>query len=242
MRALAVFILVMTTATAEAQVSKRFCINGSSTGAGWSFAIIKNHALYCKGVVTAGTVQDGDGCDKLTQAFVLGMRLKCELADRKFRIEVDPDHPCCFTINDVGNPDDFRFFVGAENEDPASGCEVTNNPAGCSFNPTITEILTADVDAAHGAVRPQLLAGPNPAVAKATLSFTLSTLEGVRLDVLDLRGRRVRHIVTDRFAAGRHVRTWDLTADSGARVPPGIYLVQLTVGREKLVRRLAIIR
>ena len=132
----------------EAQVTKTFKITGNSTGVGWSFAIIKNGSLYCQGVVPTGTVPNTADCNALTTAFINQLRLRCELADMKYRIDPGPD-PCTFTIKQF-NHDTLQFWVGAETGNPASGCQVTNNPAGCAFNPLIEEITSPGIAVCFG--------------------------------------------------------------------------------------------
>ncbi len=52
----------------------------------------------------------------------------------------------------------------------------------------------------------------------------------VRIDVLDVSGRRVRQLVDEALAGGLSVRTWDRMSDAGTRVRPGVYYVRLRDG------------
>jgi hypothetical protein len=51
-------------------------------------------------------------------------------------------------------------------------------------------------------------AWPNPFNPRVTVSFTLTAATGVRLDVYDLRGRRLATLVEEDLPAGTHQRTW----------------------------------
>jgi hypothetical protein len=82
---------------------------------------------------------------------------------------------------------------------------------------------------------------PNPVRHLVRLTFDLPAAGAVRLEILDLQGRRVRTLADDVLPANRYVRGWDLRDGSGRRAAPGIYLARLTSGRDEQVRRIAII-
>jgi photosystem II stability/assembly factor-like uncharacterized protein len=72
---------------------------------------------------------------------------------------------------------------------------------------------------------------PNPFNPSTTLAFEI---EGeapapVRLEVYDLRGRRVAGLVDERLAPGLYRRTWNALDGTGARVASGSYLAVLRV-------------
>jgi hypothetical protein len=86
---------------------------------------------------------------------------------------------------------------------------------------------------------------PNPAHpgAPTRIAFGVPAAaagSGVRLDVLDVRGRTVRTLVEGPLAPGRHARVWDGADAGGRRAAAGVYFVRLVVGgmtrSEKLVR------
>jgi hypothetical protein len=75
---------------------------------------------------------------------------------------------------------------------------------------------------------PGLAAGfPNPFVESIELQFTLAQRGPVSLEVFDLSGRRVRTLHRGELGAGAHRVAWDGRADSGDRVPVGVYFVRL---------------
>jgi hypothetical protein len=68
---------------------------------------------------------------------------------------------------------------------------------------------------------------PHPVAGSATIRFTLAAPGPVALSLYDLQGRR-RHLILDEtLAAGEHRLTWAGTGDDGARLPTGIYFLQL---------------
>ncbi len=88
---------------------------------------------------------------------------------------------------------------------------------------------------------PRIIAHPNPFNPACELRFSLSATGPATLDVLDLRGRRVRRLVRGTFAAGSHVVTWDGRDQSGAAVPAGVYLAHLRTGGEPVTIKLTLV-
>ena len=82
------------------------------------------------------------------------------------------------------------------------------------------------------------LPAPNPARTRVALEFALPRAVPARLEILDVRGRRVRRLAAGVLPAGRYVRGWDLTDDLGRRVAAGIYLARLSAAGEVASRRL----
>ena len=63
-----------------------------------------------------------------------------------------------------------------------------------------------------------------------TIRYTVLLLAGggdVRVDILDLSGRRVAEVYRDDHSSGRYQQTWDGRGSSGKVVPPGIYLYRV---------------
>lgn len=83
---------------------------------------------------------------------------------------------------------------------------------------------------------------PNPALDAARVEYSLARAGRVRLDVFDLRGRRVRVLVAGRQSAGQRVITWDGLDDGGRPLPSGAYLVRLDASGEEWTRKLVLLR
>jgi len=83
---------------------------------------------------------------------------------------------------------------------------------------------------------------PNPGNPRIGIDFAIAVGGPVRLEITDLRGRRVRTLIDDELSAGQHRRTWDGCDDAGRSLPSGVYLVRvanaagLSSGRVTLVR------
>jgi hypothetical protein len=82
----------------------------------------------------------------------------------------------------------------------------------------------------------------DPLSGAKRLSWTLLRSESVELTVIDISGRRVRHLASGVFSAGVHDFTWDGRDDDGRAVRTGAYFVAGRVGDERLSQRLFILR
>jgi hypothetical protein len=97
-------------------------------------------------------------------------------------------------------------------------------------------------DAAGGSLR-ILGVSPNPAFRGAgasRIAFTLPRGGRVTIDVLDLRGARVRRVLDEEKGAGRSSAAWDGRDEAGRAVAAGVYFVVVRSGeardRAKVVR------
>ena len=70
--------------------------------------------------------------------------------------------------------------------------------------------------------------GPVPFRDALPLAYALPAAARARIDVFDVRGRRVRQLVNAATAAGTHRVTWDGADDAGRPLGAGIYFVRLT--------------
>ncbi len=100
---------------------------------------------------------------------------------------------------------------------------------------------TGVTDAAPGA-RELSPVRPDPARVSAEIRFTLPRASGARLEIFDVRGRRVRTLASGDLGSGVHVRTWDLRDADGREVPSGLYLVRLTAGGRPELARCMVLR
>jgi hypothetical protein len=71
---------------------------------------------------------------------------------------------------------------------------------------------------------------PNPFTRSTVLAFDLPRAEHVRIDVLDMGGRRVRTLLAESRPSGRHSVTWDGRDERGRRAPAGVYLYRMKAG------------
>ena len=84
--------------------------------------------------------------------------------------------------------------------------------------------------------------GPSPFSGGKGMRWTLDRAGEVQLDVVDLSGRRVRHMVTGWYSAGTHEFTWDGRDDSGRSMQPGAYFIAGRVADQRVAQRLILLR
>lgn len=82
---------------------------------------------------------------------------------------------------------------------------------------------------------------PNPFNPSTRLRFEVDRSGPVRLEIVDLRGRRVRTLVDGLRTPGRHEVTWNGRDDAGAPVGSGVYRVRLINGRDVLSRSVTLV-
>jgi flagellar hook assembly protein FlgD len=78
--------------------------------------------------------------------------------------------------------------------------------------------------------------------APLTLHFALPAPTRVRVEVLDVGGRRVAVLLDAALAAGEHDARWDGSSAGGAQAPPGVYLVRLATGVGSRTGRVIVVR
>lgn len=84
---------------------------------------------------------------------------------------------------------------------------------------------------------------PNPAERVTNLEFELPARAVVRVEVVDIAGRRVAPVLQDGVLdAGPHRLRWDGRDASGQRVAPGVYLVRISTDAATAVHRVIVIQ
>lgn len=82
---------------------------------------------------------------------------------------------------------------------------------------------------------------PNPCRGQTEIDFSLATPGPVRMDVLDVSGRRVATLVHGVQPAGRQSVHWDRRGDNGARAASGLYFVRFVGASESFKTRLLVV-
>jgi hypothetical protein len=83
---------------------------------------------------------------------------------------------------------------------------------------------------------------PNPARTGTTIRYSLAEAGTAALEVYDLSGRRVATLLAGAAEAGEREVAWNLTAEDGSAVPPGVYIYRLRAGGDAAARRLVVSR
>jgi hypothetical protein len=86
------------------------------------------------------------------------------------------------------------------------------------------------------------LLGSMPFVRDLPLAIELARGGDVTLDVFDVRGRRVRTLVSQALPAGFHPARWDGRTSQGRDAASGVYFLRLRAGGATDVRRVVRLR
>lgn len=128
---------------------------------------------------------------------------------------------------DAGDPDPayndqcFPPSQGTERNDMGA----YGGPLGCAWPQGSAGVPAPGRDWASSGGSLHVGNFPNPFYAATDIRFDLVRPGGVYAAVYDVRGRRVRQLLAgENLAAGPHGIAWDGRDDSGAEVPPGVYL------------------
>ena len=70
---------------------------------------------------------------------------------------------------------------------------------------------------------------PNPFSPATAIPFRLDREANARIDIWDLKGRRVRLLVRARMPAGDHQVSWDGRDDQGRKLPNGTYFLRMAI-------------
>ena len=89
--------------------------------------------------------------------------------------------------------------------------------------------------------RLELAAHPNPSPGATRMHYSLPRTTHVRLSIYDLHGARVATLVDRVQEAGRHDLAWSDRDAGGERLAAGVYLMELTAGRERTVGKLVLL-
>jgi len=83
---------------------------------------------------------------------------------------------------------------------------------------------------------------PNPFNPSTTISFTLPKDGPVTIDVYNIKGQKVRSLVSDSFQAGQHSVVWAGDNDYHYSVGSGIYFYRMAAGDYVAVRKMLLLK
>ena len=83
---------------------------------------------------------------------------------------------------------------------------------------------------------------PNPFSHETTITMDIDRREPVVLEIFDIRGTKVRTLLSEMSDPGTKQVKWDGTNAVGFRLPEGVYLYRLTTGQHTLTKRMILKR
>jgi 5-methylthioadenosine/S-adenosylhomocysteine deaminase len=93
-----------------------------------------------------------------------------------------------------------------------------------------------------GPTMARLQVHPNPFNPRTSVMLTLQSEEDVTVEILGIDGRRLKVLVSGRFAAGEHVFPWSGSDAQGRAMPSGVYLVRMMAGTTELTEKISLVR
>ncbi len=83
---------------------------------------------------------------------------------------------------------------------------------------------------------------PNPFNPATTIRFSLPSRASVKLDIIDVLGRKVAKLADKVYEAGDHAIDWDGRDSSGRIVPSGVYLYRMTADGLTISRKMMLLK
>jgi hypothetical protein len=107
-------------------------------------------------------------------------------------------------------------------------------------------VLVYDPVEGHDIVIPEVTAlgtnFPNPFNPVTNIRFDMAEAGHVVIEVYNIRGQRVKSLVNDEMAAGRHSVEWNGTDDHGRIVGSGVYFYTMRAGEYSSTRRMVLMK
>ena len=83
---------------------------------------------------------------------------------------------------------------------------------------------------------------PNPFNPSTAIPFVLPKEQGVRLEIYNVLGQRVRTLMSGSLAPGFHTLVWNGRDDAGRVAAAGLYLALLEAGDSRLTRKMLLVK
>ena len=83
---------------------------------------------------------------------------------------------------------------------------------------------------------------PNPFNPDTNIHFTLPSDADVRLEIFNVRGQRVRSLISEDLRAGHHSVVWNGTDEHGRTVGSGVYFYRIQAGEFSAIRRMLLLK
>jgi len=126
----------------------------------------------------------------------------------------------------------FSYYVTAVYSEEA---EIPSNAVTVRPNSDSDEVSVPLVTALHGNY-------PNPFNPETILSFSLGAEGFVSIDIYNVRGQKVRSLVSGVFDAGEHSVVWNGDDSAGRAVGSGVYFYRMISGDYSGVKKMLLVK
>jgi len=203
---------------------------GNPAGAMGYGVLIEQGGKYFAGPLTPGSVLNGAGWHTLTAS---------GLVEASF---LSIDGVSVLDLSDAGSVVTVGFYVS----NGTYGTPSVNVGGVDNWSVTIHATTPTGVDPTPSeSAAPPFLVGnptPNPSRGDLALYFDLPSGKRMRIDVVDIHGRRVGQLLDADLPAGKHTIRWDGRNASGRQVSNGVYFVLFDAGGGRVARRALVAR
>ncbi len=83
---------------------------------------------------------------------------------------------------------------------------------------------------------------PNPFNPQTTIAFDLSKAQQVKIDIFDVRGRKVKSLSNERMGQGAHRIVWDGATDDEKGVGSGVYLIRMSTEESTSIQKALLLK
>ncbi|MDO9578336.1 MAG: FlgD immunoglobulin-like domain containing protein [Candidatus Cloacimonadales bacterium] len=154
--------------------------------------------------------------------------------------------PITFSAEDFEIPEGFE--IGLQFEDAFFNLSLSNfveyTPADTllSFNVIVSNEL-AGADDLPLPAEYSLMNFPNPFNPSTTIRFDLPEAGKVKLTIYNIKGQKVKQLVSDQLAAGQHSCVWNGKDESNKQAASGVYFYRLKVeGKKTLTNKMLMLK
>ena len=135
----------------------------------------------------------------------------------------------------VGNP-----FDDIGNEDYWDIDETTNNGYPFLANPAVN--VEEPYIPNPSSLITNLNHYPNPFNPNTTIHYSILSDGNVELSIYNIKGQKVKQLLSDQLTAGEHSVVWDGKDERGNAVSSGIYLYRLETGNYSATRKMLLMK
>ncbi len=154
------------------------------------------------------------------------------------------DSPCI----DAGNPDPIYY----DPEDPTNpgyalypAMGTVINDMGAYGGPNVIGWPVVGLDNNLIVQTPEVLLHqnyPNPFNPTTNINYSLKENSKVSLNIYNIKGQKVKQLVSDQLSTGQHSVIWNGKDDSGKPVSSGIYFYKLKTGTYEKTKKMILLR